>query len=322
MIASQALLSWYSTHQRPLPWRQTRDPYAVWLSEIILQQTRIDQGTAYWHRFLEAFPTVLDLAEAQEEAILKVWQGLGYYSRARNLHRAAQQVVAHGGFPTSYAGWLELPGVGPYTAAALSSILNREAQAVVDGNVIRVTGRYAMIEDPPTRTESYRRVALELIDPLNPGDSNQALMELGSLVCTPSKPNCGACPLQVQCLARQQGCVDRYPLPKPAPKVKEVHLHYGMVVQNGRLAVVKRASGFWRGLYTLPEVDQLQPALPPFTHLLSHRKLIISIGYGDTFKDPEAVQWVALQEAETLPWPQALAKNLPAILHLAAQTKQ
>ena len=198
---------WYNKHKRDLPWRQTTNPYYIWLSEIILQQTRVEQGRAYYERFVQTFPTVQDLASASEEAVLLLWQGLGYYSRARNLHKAAQQIAALGSFPSDYKSILSLPGVGPYTAAAIASFAFGQPYAVLDGNVFRVLSRYFGIETPIDSTEGkkeFTTLANEFLDQKHPSLYNQAIMDFGAVVCKPSGVDCAACPLCDSCLAYEQ----------------------------------------------------------------------------------------------------------------------
>jgi A/G-specific adenine glycosylase len=320
MIAASALLQWYKQFQRPLPWRQTTDPYAVWLSEIILQQTRVDQGTAYWYRFLQTFPTVHHLAQATEEEVLKTWQGLGYYARARNLHRAAQIISAQNHFPTDYDSWKALPGIGPYTAAALASILHHQPTPVVDGNVIRVTGRYFGLNDPPAPPyPAYLAAAQQLLDSNHPGNSNQALMELGATVCTPQQPRCTDCPLSTSCFAFRNGVVDQFPKPKKPIAVQKLTLPMTLVLHNGRVAVQQRTAGFWRGLYQFPEPANL-PASPPaleLPHVLTHRKLTLAFYPG--LEPAGTVAWQPLGLVEGLPWPQPLAHHMHRLLSLATE---
>ena len=219
---TDTLLAWYADHGRDLPWRRTRDPYAIWLSEIILQQTRIAQGQAYWERFMAAFPDVESLAAASEDAVLRLWQGLGYYSRARNLHAAARQIVALGGFPDTLDGIRALKGVGDYTAAAIGSIAFGLPAAVVDGNVYRVLARYYGIATPVGTTAARKEFsarAQALLPPDRPGDFNQAMMDFGALQCTPVSPACLLCPLADGCAALATGQVDRLPVRQKAPEV-------------------------------------------------------------------------------------------------------
>ena len=216
------LLSWFRDNGRDLPWRQTRDPYAIWLSEIILQQTRIEQGLPYWQRFIERWPTVEALAAATEDEVLREWQGLGYYSRARNLHTAARQIVALGVFPTTIEGIKSLKGVGDYTAAAIGSIAFDLPVAVVDGNVYRVLSRHFGISTPINSTEGKREfaaLAQSLLPAQQASSFNQAMMDFGALQCTPSKPLCLQCPLQDSCVAFLEGCVAELPVKLKTLKV-------------------------------------------------------------------------------------------------------
>ena len=250
---SRIILQWYSENARDLPWRRTRDPYAVWLSEIILQQTRIAQGTAYWHRFMEHFPTVQDLADASEDEVLCLWEGLGYYSRARNLHAAARQIVADGGFPDTLKGIRSLKGVGDYTAAAIGSICFDIPAAVVDGNVYRVLARHFGLTTPVGTTEAkkeFTRLANQLLPTDSPAQFNQGMMDFGALQCTPQNPDCLTCPLQDSCNAFRTGRVEMLPVKKPAVKVQERHLGYIYVRCEGFTAIRKRGKGdIWQGLY-------------------------------------------------------------------------
>lgn len=250
---SRIILDWYSENERDLPWRRTRDPYAVWLSEIILQQTRIAQGTAYWHRFLERFPTVKDLAEASEDEVLRLWEGLGYYSRARNLHAAARQIVEMGGFSHTLEGIKALKGVGDYTAAAIGSICFGLPAAVVDGNVYRVLARHFGIGTPVGTTEAkkeFTALADKLLPPDEPARFNQGMMDFGALQCTPQNPACMTCPLQASCHAFRTGRVNLLPVKKPAVKVQERRFSYIYVRFNGETAIRRRGPGdIWQGLY-------------------------------------------------------------------------
>lgn len=295
------LISWYSKNKRNLPWRIAPEPYKVWLSEIIMQQTRIDQGTPYYDRFIAHYPNVKSLADASEDEVLKLWQGLGYYSRARNLHHAARQVVSEygGRFPSTYKELLGLKGVGPYSAAAIASICYGEPIPVVDGNVYRFLARHFAIGTPIDSTEGkkeFYKKALELIDPDRPGDFNQAMMEFGATVCTPHNPRCTECPFRKTCAAYAQDAVDRYPVKAKKVKTQPLHIHYFVIRKQGGIFLKQRPSdGIWGGLHEFPMVSSPEkiskstleksaseiglPALrnakksQPFTHLLTHRRI-------------------------------------------------
>ena len=259
MSFSKILISWYSVNKRNLPWRETQNPYYIWLSEIILQQTQVKQGLPYYLTFIEHFPTVYDLANANEELVLKLWQGLGYYSRARNLHFAAQYIVkeCNGVFPNTYKTLLKLKGVGDYTASAIASICFNEATAVVDGNVYRVLARYFGIETPINTTEGikqFKALAQELIDKKDPATFNQAIMEFGAMQCRPKTPDCLFCPLQAACIAYNKGNIGNLPVKLKKVKVKQRYFNF-LVFQfkNETTLLEKReGKGIWKNLYQFP----------------------------------------------------------------------
>lgn len=254
---SQTLLDWYATHGRELPWRETTDPYRIWISEIILQQTRVAQGYDYYLRFVERFPTVEVLAAATEDEVLHRWEGLGYYSRARNLHAAAQQIVAQGGFPCDYAGVRALKGVGDYTAAAICSFAYGLPTAVVDGNVYRVLARYFAIDTPidvAAGKKEFAQLADSLMVPERAADYNQAIMDFGAVQCTPRAPRCLICPLVETCAARQTGQVEDYPVKSKKVTVTHRYFTYILLVDTSAeepaLFIRRRPSGdIWQGLY-------------------------------------------------------------------------
>lgn len=251
------LLHWFRENGRDLPWRQTKDPYAIWLSEIILQQTQVKQGWAYWERFMRRWPTVEQLAEASEDEVLREWQGLGYYSRARNLHFAAKQIVALGGFPMTIEGIKGLKGVGDYTAAAIGSIAFDLPAAVVDGNVYRVLSRHFGISTPINSTEGKKEFALlaqELLPTSNlksqSSNYNQAIMDFGAIQCTPASPDCMNCPLMESCVAFRKGRVAELPVKLKTLKVQERRLTYVYIRYQGETAIHRRGEGdIWQGLY-------------------------------------------------------------------------
>ena len=247
------LLGWFRENGRELPWRGTKDPYAIWLSEIILQQTQVRQGWDYWLRFMRRWPTVEALAAATEDEVLRMWQGLGYYSRARNLHFAARQIVEMGGFPTTYEEIKKLKGVGDYTAAAIGSIAFGLPVAVVDGNVYRLLSRHFGIATPINTTQGKREFTA-LAQALLPGSEasayNQALMDFGATVCTPQSPRCPECPLQASCVAFAEGRVGQLPVKERKLQVKERRMAYVYIRYEGQTALRRRGAGdIWQGLW-------------------------------------------------------------------------
>lgn len=258
--------SWYFENKRALPWREKTDPYSIWVSEIILQQTRVDQGLDYYHRFLERFPDVESLANAGEDEVLKVWEGLGYYTRARNMHASARQVSleAGGSFPVDYRGLLKLKGVGPYTASAVASIASGEPRAVLDGNVHRVLSRLYGISEPTASysASSHTLAAAErLLDTEDPGTHNQALMELGALICKPGRPDCISCPLHKYCYAFREDRVEEFPPARKAPEKRYRHFHYLLILDGDGIWIrQRRGKDIWNGLYEFPLVETAEPA--------------------------------------------------------------
>lgn len=253
------LIEWYQDNRRDLPWRRTKNPYLIWISEIILQQTRVAQGYDYYQRFVKRFPDVFLLADADEDEVMKYWQGLGYYSRARNLHAAARSMAEAGGFPKTYKEVLALKGVGEYTAAAICSFAYGMPYAVVDGNVYRVLSRWLGIETPIDSTEGKRifaEVAAELLDKAQPGLYNQAIMDFGALQCTPVSPNCMFCPFIDTCVARQKGLVDTLPVKLHKAKVTNRYFNYIYVRMGAHTLINKRTGNdIWKNLYELPLIE-------------------------------------------------------------------
>ena len=253
------LIEWYQNNRRDLPWRRTKNPYLIWISEIILQQTRVAQGYDYYQRFVKRFPDVFSLADADEDEVMKYWQGLGYYSRARNLHAAARSMAEAGGFPKTYKEVLALKGVGGYTAAAICSFAYGMHYAVVDGNVYRVLSRWLGIETPIDSTEGKRifaEVAAELLDKAQPGLYNQAIMDFGALQCTPVSPNCMFCPFIDTCVARQKGLVDTLPVKQHKAKVTNRYFNYIYVRMGAHTLINKRTGNdIWKNLYELPLIE-------------------------------------------------------------------
>lgn len=314
---SQTLLRWFTDNGRALPWRQTTDPYAIWLSEIILQQTRVEQGREYWERFMHRFPSVDLLAAASEDEVLRLWQGLGYYSRARNLHAAARQVASLGCFPQTLEGLLSLPGVGNYTAAAIGSIAFGLPEAVVDGNVYRVLARYFGIDTPINSTQGqhdFRLLAQELLPKDQPSAYNQAIMDFGAIQCTPQAPRCLLCPLAENCVALREGRVAALPVKLHKTKVQTRRLAYIYIRCKGETAIRRRPSGdIWQGLWEPVNVDTLSSELRTtlladallvahdVRHLLTHRRLLADFYLLETDQRPalpEDYRWVSEKELD------------------------
>ena len=275
---SKILIDWYSEHKRELPWRESTDPYIIWISEIILQQTRVVQGYDYFMRFINRFPDVKTLAEAEEDEVMKYWQGLGYYSRARNLHTAARSM--NGAFPKTYPEVLALKGVGEYTAAAICSFAYDMPYAVVDGNVYRVLSRYLGIETPIDSTEGkklFSVLAGEMMDKSRPAVYNQAIMDFGALQCTPQTPVCLFCPLADSCIALSKGLVMKLPVKQHKTKTTNRYLNYVYAHTNTYTFINKRTGDdIWKNLFELPLIETVESvteeeflALPDFTKLFA-----------------------------------------------------
>ena len=260
---SLRLLDWYAEHGRNLPWRQTRDPYRIWISEIILQQTRVAQGYDYFLRFVHRFPDVDSLANASEDEVLRLWQGLGYYSRARNLHTAARQIQAMSHFPNTYEEIRQLKGVGDYTAAAIASMAFDLPHAVVDGNVYRVLSRYFGIDTPIDSTQGKRlfsAMAQEMMVPGHSADYNQAIMDFGAIQCTPKSPSCATCPLSDTCQAYVDGRVSELPVKQHVTRVRNRYFTYFYVRYGEQTLLQRRADGdIWQGLYQPPMFETPRP---------------------------------------------------------------
>lgn len=262
----KVLIVWYNHNKRDLPWRNSKDAYKIWVSEIILQQTRVQQGLDYYHRFLDRFPDINSLAKAPEEDVLKVWQGLGYYSRARNMHHAAKAVTREygGRFPADYASIRKLKGIGDYTAAAIASVSFDLPFAVVDGNVYRVLSRLFGISTPIDSAKGkkeFAELAQSILEVNQPGESNQALMEFGAIQCVPGQPDCSVCPLSHKCFACLNRSVSAFPVKTKKVKQKERYLNYLYICDNDHLFLEKRGDGdIWRNMYQLPLIETKNPA--------------------------------------------------------------
>ncbi|MEZ4937837.1 MAG: A/G-specific adenine glycosylase [Crocinitomicaceae bacterium] len=254
------ILMWYSQNKRDLPWRLTKDPYRIWLSEIILQQTRVEQGLAYYEKFVKRFPSIFDLAKASEDDVLKLWEGLGYYSRGRNLLATAKRIVQEysGQFPVSASELRKLKGIGPYTSAAISSIANNEKVAAVDGNAFRVLSRFFDIEKDISLNSTrkyFENLMTELIEGDNPGDFNQAVMDIGAMICTPKNYDCGSCPLNFGCLSLKEQKIEERPVKTKKLKITDRFLHFLIIKDDTKIALERRSEGIWNGLYQFPLIE-------------------------------------------------------------------
>ncbi|GBC60253.1 A/G-specific adenine glycosylase [Desulfonema ishimotonii] len=334
------LVRWYMKHHRALPWRETRDPYRIWVSEVMLQQTQVNTVIPYYERFLKRFPDVNALAEADAGDVLKLWEGLGYYARCRNLHKAAGQVVAaHGGkIPDERTRFKKLPGVGDYIASAVQSIAFSHAHAVVDGNVKRVLARIFRMDAPVNQPASYpqfRDIAATLLDTARPGIFNQAVMELGALICKPKTPDCGNCPVSDHCGAYAAGVTDEYPKRVRRKPVPVRHMVAGIVHKEGRMLITQRkAEGLLGGLWEFPggEVRKGETAeaacireiteqtglsvgiVSPLTrvrHAYTHFKIEMDVFHcrylaGDMrLSGPDDFRWITPDETDDYPFPKA-----------------
>jgi A/G-specific adenine glycosylase len=321
-----AVLKWFAAHGRELPWRGIGDPYGIWVSEVILQQTRIDQGTDYWVRFMERFPTVEALAAASEDEVLRLWQGLGYYSRARNMHAAARQIVEQGGFPQTVEGLRALKGVGDYTAAAVGSMAFGLPVAAVDGNVYRVLARHFGIDVPINTTcgkHTFEALASELLPPDEASAFNQAMMDFGATWCTPRSPRCIDCPVAETCDALRSGRVNLLPVKEKKLKVQERHFTYIYVRHKWMTALRRRPAGdIWQGLWEplLVEDAPLPDLGCPLTllasgvkHVLTHR-IIMADFYlaeaGERPSLPDGYQWIKEQDITDYALPRLVERLL------------
>lgn len=332
---SSKLIAWYEQHQRDLPWRHTYDPYQIWLSEIILQQTRVVQGLPYYYKFTEAFPTVQALANADEKEVLRFWQGLGYYSRARNLHLTAKVITEQygGKFPNTYAELIKLKGIGAYTAAAIASFAFSEKVAVLDGNVYRVLARMFGVETDITAHEAkkvFGQLANQLIPSEKPDLYNQAIMEFGAVQCVPVSPQCMFCPFAFDCVANATGRQATLPIKSKKTKVRERFFNYFVIEQDMKLAMKERlGKDVWAGMFDFflveandtqsldklvinPELAQIlqgstvQPVVLSYTHVLTHQRIQtkfwhLKINTDVSLPLPLGLQFYTLDEVDTLP---------------------
>ncbi|HZT30062.1 MAG TPA: A/G-specific adenine glycosylase [Bryobacteraceae bacterium] len=314
------LLAWYARQQRDLPWRRTRDPYRIWVSEIMLQQTRAQAVIPYYERFLSRFPTVAALAEAAESDVLAAWSGLGYYSRARNLQKAARAIVAAGGFPRDYEALRRLPGIGPYTAAAIASIAFGQPHAVLDGNVLRVLAR---LENDPadiasSRTRArFQQMAGRLLEPKDPAAFNQAMMELGATVCLPRAPRCLLCPVAQDCRALAAGTAEQLPVKLRPGRQERIEQTLVRVEKRGRLLLRQRPAdaGRMAGFWELPAVEdlpgvRLNGALGSFRHTITRHLYVFTVRSGTLARAPRGFRWLSGAELGALPLSTAARKAL------------
>lgn len=320
MDFSVTILAWFRENGRDLPWRQTHDPYAIWLSEIILQQTQVKQGWEYWERFMHRWPEVENLAAASEDEVLREWQGLGYYSRARNLHFAARQIVALGHFPDTLEEIKKLKGVGDYTAAAIGSIAFGLPAAVVDGNVYRVLARHYGIDTPINTTEGkkvFAALAQELLPATDASVYNQAIMDFGAIQCAPQSPHCERCPLMESCEAFRTGRITQLPVKLKKLKIHERHLTYIYIRCQGQTAIHRRGPGdIWQGLWE-PVLMEEDSSVPPMAqllrqnvkHVLTHRVLYADFYLLETIEKPEIPSdyiWIPEQELDNYALPRLI----------------
>ena len=338
---SELLLSWYASHKRELPWRGIKNPYYVWLSEVILQQTRIVQGLPYYLSFVENFPTIKDLAEAPEEKVLKLWQGLGYYSRAKNLHLAAKYILDElgGNFPTTYQEIIKLKGVGDYTASTIASICFDEPKASVDGNVYRVLSRIFGIEIPINTTQGvkyFKELALALLDKKRAGEYNQALMDFGAIQCKPQAPNCQECIMNTKCLAYTENKVTILPIKLPKIKIKQRYFHYCILIDSDNQTIINKRTekDIWQGLYEFPllefkkaiddkqvmeiicdrypNVIKLEKHIKTSVHKLTHQHIYAT--FWIIYIDEKINNSLPISEVEKYPLPILIAKFLKNII--------
>jgi len=339
MAFQNELINWYQSNKRDLPWRHTTDAYTIWLSEIILQQTRVEQGMPYFNKFLENFPTVSHFASASEVQVLKLWQGLGYYSRGRNMHKTAQIVVQDfaGRFPTSHNELIKLKGIGEYTAAAISSFSANEARAVVDGNVFRVLSRYFGIATPINTLagkKEFLKLANELLFLPDPATYNQAIMEFGAVQCKPKSPNCGVCPLNLDCFAFKNDKVKELPVKTAKIKQKHRFINYFILRKDEEILVRERQPGdIWQHLYDFPSIETEQAVnifdqefpkrvenefgtntnftlISAKKHILTHQIIHVQFfalkNYIFNFNKQKELNWVSLEKLDELPQPKVI----------------
>lgn len=342
MKFSNTLIKWYLQNNRELPWRKTKNPYFIWLSEIMLQQTRVAQGLSYYLKFIEVFPTIFDLAEAKESTVLKMWQGLGYYSRARNLHFTANQIATerNGEFPSTYKEIIKLKGIGDYTASAISSICFNKPTAVVDGNVYRVLSRYFGIKtaiNSSAGIKEFKALAQRLIDKSQPGTFNQAIMDFGALHCKPQKPLCESCIFNHSCIAFEKKMTKKLPVKDQKITIRKRYFNYLVIISKNKKTILseRKGKGIWQGLFEFPFIEteksvsvnelistseflKLIPSKSTISlfnkkeiiHKLSHQHLYTQFWIVHTENSSEInIKW---EEIETYPVPILIANFLDA----------
>lgn len=341
MTFNSLILIWFDKNKRNLPWRTHSNPYKIWLSEIILQQTRVAQGTEYYNLFCKTFPDIHSLANTTEQEVLRLWQGLGYYSRARNLHYSAQYIVneLNGEFPNNYKDLLKLKGVGEYTAAAISSIAFNEAKAAIDGNAFRVFSRYFDIEMDISlyKTKKYFiELGNKIIDKSRPGDFNQAVMELGAMVCLPKNPKCEICPLNASCAALMKNKINKLPIKSKKVKIKHRNFNFLEISDGEHFILNKRTQNdVWKNLFTLPlietktktwkaknnSLDLIFKKSHQEIHLLTHQKLNITFWTAQTTNNQLKkltqqfdAQIFNIKEIEKLPVPKPIERYFSQII--------
>lgn len=323
MNFTETLLQWFARNGRDLPWRGFKSPYAIWLSEIILQQTRVAQGEAYWHRFMRQWPTVESLAAATEDEVLRAWQGLGYYSRARNLHAAARQIAEAGRFPDSYEEIRRLKGVGDYTAAAIASFAFGLPVAAVDGNAFRVLARHFGVDTPINNAlgkKTFTALAQSLLPPAQAADFNQAMMDFGATLCTPRAPLCAQCPMAETCDALRTQRVQLLPVKHKTVKVQEREMTYLYLRWQGRTALRRRGEGdIWQGLWEPVAIQpadvrpEYRPVARRVKHVLTHRVIYADLYLHEALTEPalpEGYRWISEDELDNHALPRLVEKLL------------
>jgi A/G-specific adenine glycosylase len=322
------LLKWYKENGRELPWRKTRDPYIIWLSEIILQQTRIEQGLPYFEKFVSKYSKVEDLANASEDEVLRLWQGLGYYSRARNLHFTAKEVVSKykGEFPSEFNELKKLKGIGDYTASLIASVCFGVPEAVVDGNVFRVLSRLYGIETPINTTKAkkeFKELANQIIDKESPGDFNQAIMDFGAMVCRPANPDCNSCALKSACTAQKNSLQNELPKKLPKQKSKERFFHYFVIEKNEKVLISKRINDdIWKNLFEFPMTETknskyiYSEMVYEVKHKLTHQNLNIRFYKTDLIPDKsDDFKWVKVTDLEKYAFPKPIVSYIKRFLN-------